>query len=81
MGQVIQVVGALAILVAFTLAQLRRLESESYPYLVLNLAGSAALAVDAWFETQWGFLLLEAAWALVSALGLLRRACGRSLRV
>ena len=79
MGQVIQVVGALTILVAFALAQVRRLESDSYPYLVFNLAGSAALAVDAWLETQWGFLLLEAAWAVVSASGLLGRVCGRRL--
>ena len=39
-------------------------------YLLLNLLGSAVLAVDAWIEEQWGFLLLEAVWAVVSAVSL-----------
>ena len=41
-------------------------------YLVLNLVGSAVLAVLAWHEEQWGFLLLEGAWALISLWGLIQ---------
>jgi hypothetical protein len=41
--------------------------------LLANLVGSAVLAVDAAVERQWGFLLLESVWALVSANSLLRR--------
>ena len=72
MGAAVQVAGALAILAAFALAQAGRLDQRSPRYLVLNLAGSAVLAVDAWLGRQWGFLLLEGAWAVVSAWGLAR---------
>ncbi len=69
-SQFVQVAGALAILAAFAAAQARRVDVASRAYLWLNLGGSFALAVDAWHERQWGFLLLEAAWAVVSAHGL-----------
>ena len=70
--QVVQVGGALLILAAFILAQMGRLEGDSITYLGLNLAGSTILAVDAWIGAEWGFLLLEGVWAIVSAVGLAR---------
>jgi hypothetical protein len=72
--QLLQVVGALLILAAYTAAQLQRLDQHSYSYLLLNLVGSAILAVLAAMDRQWGFLLLEGVWALVSTAGLLKRA-------
>lgn len=74
MDQVVQIVGALLILAGFTAAQMGRLSVESRTYLVLNLIGSAILAYLAIVEEQWGFVLLETVWALVSAWGLLRPA-------
>ena len=70
MDQLIQVVGALLILAGFAAVQFERMRPDSRLYLALNLAGSAILAVLAWVETQWGFLLLEGVWAIVSAWGL-----------
>jgi hypothetical protein len=70
MDQVIQVVGAALILVAYVAAQVERLDPKSRPYLVLNLVGSIILAVLAAEGSQWGFLLLESAWAIVSLWGL-----------
>jgi hypothetical protein len=75
--QVVQVAGALAILAAFALAQFGVLDPRSWSYLWLNLVGSLVLAVDAWREEQWGFLLLEGVWALISAWGLAAKASGR----
>ena len=80
MGQALQVVGALLILVAFAAAQLGRLDQRSYLYLLLNLVGSAILAYLALETQQWGFVLLETVWALVSLLGLISRARGASTR-
>ncbi len=73
MGQPVQIAGALLILAAFVLAQFRVLDMTSYRYLVPNLVGAAVLTLDAWLERQWGFFLLEAVWALVSAGGVADR--------
>ena len=73
MEQVLQIAGALAVLVAFSLVQAGRVRTTSRGYLVANLAGSAVLAADALAGKQWGFLLLEAVWVIVSAAALVRR--------
>ena len=66
LGQVIQIIGALLILVAFVLVQLGRLRPSTWTYLWLNFVGSAVLAVDALVGREIGFLLLEGVWAVVS---------------
>lgn len=70
--QVVQVAGAMLILAAFAAAQLGTMNTRSRTYLVLNLAGSVILTVLAVAERQYGFLLLEGVWALVSLWSLAR---------
>lgn len=72
-----QVVGALLILVAFAGAQFGKIDQHSRLYLVLNLLGSVVLTVLAYLDEQWGFLLLESVWAVVSFWGLVQLARGR----
>jgi hypothetical protein len=70
MDQVIQVIGALLILTAFAAVQFERMRPDSRLYLALNLVGSIVLAVLAVHSVQWGFVLLESVWAIVSGWGL-----------
>jgi hypothetical protein len=69
----VQILGALLILAGFVAGQIGLLRVDSRPYLWLNLVGSLILTVDAWRGRQWGFVMLEAVWAVVSAWGLVAR--------
>jgi hypothetical protein len=77
-SQLVQVAGALLILVAFAASQFGRMAPHSPTYLVLNLVGSAILAVLAALDDQYGFLLLEGVWALVSLWSLVGVLRGRA---
>ena len=72
-----QIVGAVLILAAFAGTQFGKLGQSSLSYLWLNLIGSLILAVLAVYEEQWGFVLLETVWGLVSAWSLTQVLRGR----
>jgi hypothetical protein len=71
--QFVQVAGAAAILAGFAMLQLHRQTSDSYAYILLNLAGGVLLLISAVAEAQWGFIVLEAAWTVLSAWSLAAR--------
>ncbi|HEY3562758.1 MAG TPA: hypothetical protein VGL05_35065 [Kribbella sp.] len=68
---VLEIVGAVTILIAFAAAQAGRLQQRTVTYQLLNLLGSGVLATIAALQSSWGFLLLEGSWAVISLLGLL----------
>ena len=72
MRQVIGIVGALLILLPFAASQLGRLRVMSYSYQLMNFAGATILTIIAVLERQYGFILLEGVWALMSVVGLSR---------
>jgi hypothetical protein len=78
MDQIVQVIGAVLILAAFLAAQMGRLSPHAPLYLALNLVGSIALAIVALTGSNWGFVLLETVWAIVSLWGLIALARGPS---
>ncbi|WP_063813651.1 CBU_0592 family membrane protein [Nocardia anaemiae] len=80
MSQILQVAGALLLLAGFVSAQIGGMTDKSVEYLVLNAVGGALLAVLAFMGRDWGFLLLEGTWAVVSAISL-RSACGSARSV
>ena len=76
--QLIQICGSLLILTAFAASQAGRMPISSRRYLVLNVVGSTVLAVLAAIDVQWGFLLLEGVWAIVSLSALVQVTRGRA---
>ena len=70
--QLIEIAGAILILIAFAAAQSGAMAPRDRSYLTLNLVGSAILAVLAARDADLGFLLLEGVWAIVSLWGLAR---------
>jgi hypothetical protein len=79
---VLEIVGALTILIAFAAAQAGRLQQRTVTYQLLNFLGSGILAAIAAVQSSWGFLLLEGSWSVISLIGLLslfRPKTGQSL--
>ena len=77
MIQLVSIAGALLILVPFAGSQLGRLSTESLPYQFMNLVGAAGLTTVAVIEVQYGFILLEGTWTVMSAIGLWKVVNGR----
>lgn len=71
--QLVSVFGSLLVLVAYVATQLGYLSMRSIAYAYANVVGSGILAVIAALEAQWGFLLLEGAWASVSLVAAVRQ--------
>jgi hypothetical protein len=71
MLQVVSVLGALAILGAYTANQFSLIGPSNLSYSVMNFVGSVVLTAIAVVEVQWGFILLEGVWAIVSLWGII----------
>jgi hypothetical protein len=72
MELVAQIVAAILILLAYAALQKGTMSTQSVVYLTLNIVGSVVLTALAALEAEWGFVLLEAAWAVISLWGLVR---------
>jgi hypothetical protein len=70
MLQVVSVLGALAILVAYAANQFGWIKPSQLSYTLANFAGAGILTAVAIVDRQAGFVLLQGAWALVSLVGI-----------
>lgn len=68
-----QLIGAALNMGAFALLHFEIAPSSALRYLVPNLVGSIILVATAWIDSQWGFLLLEAAWVVVCIRAIIAR--------
>ncbi|MCA9864013.1 MAG: hypothetical protein R2853_04640 [Thermomicrobiales bacterium] len=75
----LQLLGAVLIVSAFALSQTGRLDARSSLYIMLNLVGGAILAVLAYQQARWGFVLLESTWTLISLISLIMKSQGREI--
>ncbi|MFY9551307.1 MAG: hypothetical protein WAU32_09170 [Thermoanaerobaculia bacterium] len=71
-GQVVSLVGAAMILLAFGGQQSGKLGPEDARYLALNLAGAAILTYFAVEARNLGLTVLEGSWTLISLWSLAR---------
>ena len=71
--QIISVLGALMILIAYAGNQRNWMRREGATYNLLNLVGSGLLAWVAILDRRMGFIFLETAWALLSIPPLIAR--------
>ena len=73
MEQIVSIAGAILILAAYVGNQLAVLDRRDRLYNLLNLLGAMILTVIALRAGQWGFVLLEGVWTLLSVPPLVRR--------
>jgi hypothetical protein len=65
--------GALLVLIAFSLNIRKVVAADSYVYMLLNLTGSVFLAASAFTTQSYAFVVLNSIWALFAIYSLLRR--------
>jgi NADH:ubiquinone oxidoreductase subunit 6 (subunit J) len=70
--QIISIAGAVLILTAFGANQLDRMKRETIAYQLLNFIGGVCLCITAVHTMQYGFIMLEGTWSVLSLIGLVK---------
>ena len=70
--QLLSLAGAALVLIAFAGSSFGKISPNGRAYNAFNFFGSSALFAAAVAAGQWGFLILNAVWALVSLRALFR---------
>jgi hypothetical protein len=75
--QLLAVAGAVLILFAYLAHQLRKMSIDNVWYQLLNFIGGCCLTATAVAGRQYGFILMEGSWAVISAWGFVSVLRGR----
>lgn len=78
MNQLLQLAGAILLLAGYAAIHLEIARASAPTYLAVNFVGGAVLAAVALSGRNWGFLVLEGCWAVISLAGMLRPPAGPS---
>ena len=62
--------GVAILLLAFLLNLLKKISSGSLPYIVMNIIGAGLACLASWLIDYIPFVVLEAAWTIVSVFAL-----------
>lgn len=75
--QLVSLAGAFLILIAYAVESLKPGYLSRWTFQGLNAAGSLGLFIAAVVNTQYGFIVLEGSWFLISLVALFRLAIAR----
>ena len=64
------IAGAVLIIGAYLLLQLRRIDAENVWYSTANAAGAALILLSLWFNFNLAAVIIEAFWLLISLYGI-----------
>jgi len=62
--------GVAILLLAFLLNLLKKISSNSLPYILMNIIGAGLACLASWLINYIPFVILEASWTIVSLLAL-----------
>lgn len=64
--EVLGVLGALAVLIPFLLAQVNKIDSNTFTFDFLNFLGSLMLFINALHNELWTFVVINFVWGVFS---------------
>lgn len=63
--------GVAILLLAFLLNLLKKISSNSLPYIIMNIIGAGLACLASWLIDYIPFVILEATWMIVSIIALI----------
>ena len=64
-------IGVAILLLAFLLNLLKKISSNSLPYILMNIIGAGMACIASWLIDYMPFVVLEAVWTVVSIVALI----------